>query len=73
MNQKANNYRYTESFICRKKYEEIIKELQPFTFINNDNINNTSLFNVFLINIKKYIHTHANVEKMYQKMKMFYA
>ena len=50
--------KYTECFICGKKYEEIIKELQPFTFINNDNINNTSLFNVFL-NKYKEIYSYA--------------
>jgi hypothetical protein len=32
--------------------------LQPFTFINNDNINNTSLFNVFL-NKYKEIYSYA--------------
>ena len=41
-----------------EKYEEIIKELQPFIFINNDNINNTSLFNVFL-NKYKEIYSYA--------------
>ncbi len=45
--------KYTECFICGKKNEEIIKELQPFTFINSDNINNTSLFNVFLNKYKE--------------------
>ena len=38
--------------------EKNIKELQPFTFINNDNINNTSLFNVFL-NKYKEIYSYA--------------
>ena len=50
--------KYTECFICGKKYEEIIGELHPFTFINNDNINNTSLFNVFL-NKYKEIYSYA--------------
>ena len=50
--------KYTECFICGKKNEEIIKELQPFTFINNDNINKTSLFNVFL-NKYKEIYSYA--------------
>ena len=37
----------TECFICGKKQLENINELQPFTFINCNNINNTSSFNIF--------------------------
>ena len=48
----------TECFICGKKQLENINELQPFTFINCNNINNTSLFNIFLATYKE-IYSYA--------------
>ena len=41
-----------------KKKSEELKEKQPFTFININNINNTNLFNIFL-NKYKEIYSYA--------------
>ena len=48
----------TECVICGKKNLENINEMQPFTFINSNNINNTSIFNIFL-NKYKEIYSYA--------------
>ena len=40
-------------FICGRKIIEEIKEIQPFVFININNINNTSIFNLFLSKYKE--------------------
>ena len=48
----------SECFICGKKTLINIDELQPFTFINNNNINNTSIFNIFLDKYKE-IYSYA--------------
>ena len=40
-------------FICGRKTIEEIKEIQPFVFININNINNTSIFNLFLSKYKE--------------------
>ena len=37
---------------------EILENMQPFTFININNINNTSLFNIFLEKYKE-IYSYA--------------
>ena len=39
-----------------EKKIEILENMQPFTFININNINNTSLFNIFL---EKYKETYS--------------
>ena len=48
----------TECFICGKKQLENIEKLKQFTFINSNNINNTSLFNIFLAKYKE-IYSYA--------------
>ena len=48
----------SECIICGKKKSEELKEKQPFTFININNINNTNLFNIFL-NKYKEIYSYA--------------
>ena len=48
----------SECVICGEKKLEEIKEKQPFTFINMNNINNKSLFNIFL-NKYKEIYSYA--------------
>ena len=48
----------TECFICGRKTLEEIKEIQPFVFININNINNTSIFNLFLSKYKE-IYSYA--------------
>ena len=45
--------RVTECVICGTKKTEIVEEMQPFIFINNNNINSTSLFNLFLSKYKE--------------------
>ena len=40
-------------FICGRKTIEENKEIQPFVFININNINNTSIFNLFLSKYKE--------------------
>ena len=36
-----------------RKIKEEIKEIQQFVYINNNNINNTSIFNLFLSKYKE--------------------
>ena len=48
----------SECILCQQKKIEEIKEKQPFTFININNINSTSLFNVFLSKYKE-IYSYA--------------
>ena len=47
-----------ECIICGNKKIEEIKEMQPFIFINGNNINNTSIFNLFLSKYKE-IYSYA--------------
>ena len=58
----------SECIICGKKQTEEIKEVQLFVFITNNNINNTSIFNIFYQNIRKYIHMNVNAEKITRRM-----
>lgn len=48
----------SECFICGEKKLEIIENMQPFTFININNINNKSIFNIFLEKYKE-IYSYA--------------
>ena len=48
----------TECILCERKKKEEIEEIQPFVFININNIDNTSLFNLFLEKYKE-IHSYA--------------
>ena len=63
-----------ECIICGRKTSVEIKEKQPFTFININNINNTSLFNIFLTKYKE-IYSYAcecrknNEDVLCQKIK----
>ena len=47
-----------ECIICGNKKIEEIKEMQPFIFINGNNINNTSYFNLILSKYKE-IYSYA--------------
>ena len=47
-----------ECIICGNKKIEEIKEMQPIIFINGNNINNTSIFNLFLSKYKE-IYSYA--------------
>ena len=42
-----------ECIICRVKKTEEIKELRPFIYINNTNVNQTSIFNLILEKYKE--------------------
>ena len=61
-----NNYSYfclkenkeSECILCGNKKIEEIEEMQPFIFINTNNINNTSIFNIFLSKYKE-IYSYA--------------
>ena len=48
----------TECILCGKKSLEEINEMQPFIFINSNNIKNTSIFNLLLDKYKE-IHSYA--------------
>ena len=48
-----------ECFICGRKTIEEIKEIQPFVFININNINNTRIFNLLLSKYKE-IYSYAS-------------
>ena len=56
-----------------RKIKEEIKEIQQFVYINNNNINNTSIFNLFLSKYKEIYFYAYEYRKNYQKMRMFYA
>ena len=43
----------SECIICEKKTNILIKEQQPFIFINNTNINEKNLFNILLLKYKE--------------------
>ena len=56
---KKNQYFYflesktSECIICEEKTNILIKEQQPFIFINNTNINEKNLFNILLLKYKE--------------------
>ena len=55
-----------------KKLEEI-KEKQPFTLINMNNINNKSLFNIFTNKYKEIYSYACDYIKNLKIVKIFYA
>ena len=57
-----------ECIICGNKKIEEIKEMQPFIFINGNNISITSILIYFSQNIRKYIHMLVNLGKIRRKM-----
>ena len=63
----------SECVICGKKKLEEIKEKQPFTFINMNNINNKSLFNIFLNKYKEIYSYACDYIKNLKIVKIFYA